>query len=86
MPCLILQKIMKYDRYRSLSLPKGGLKSEDVERFSNLPKYIPFFYPLSLTCQKSFHPVHVRKRCNSAIMKCSYEIELLRLTFLFKML
>ena len=64
----------------------SGFKPEDVERFSNLPKYIPFFYPLSLTCQKSFHPVLVRKRCNSAIMKCSYEIELLRLTFLFKML
>ena len=25
--------------------PKGGFKSEDVKGFSNLPKYIPFFYP-----------------------------------------
>ena len=31
---------------------KGGFKSEGVEGFSNLPKYIPFFYP------KLFHPVH----------------------------
>ena len=35
-------------RYHS----KGGFKSEDVEGFSNLPKYIPFFYP------KLLHPVH----------------------------
>ena len=33
-------------------LSKGGFKSEDVEGFSNLPKYIPFFYP------KFVHPVH----------------------------
>ena len=33
-------------------IPKGGFKSEDVEGFSNLQKYIPFFYP------KLLHPVH----------------------------
>ena len=30
----------------------GGLKSEDVEGFSNLQRYIPFFYP------KLLHPLH----------------------------
>ena len=36
----------------SCSQAKGGFKSEDVEGFSNLQKYIPFFYP------KLLHPVH----------------------------
>ena len=58
-----------------MALPiKGSFKSEDVEGFSNLPKYIPFFY------LKFVFPVHgndeiliafdilqVRKNCNYAM-------------------
>ena len=37
-------------------LGKGGFKSEDVEGFSNLQKYIPNFY------LKLLHPVHVNDK------------------------
>ena len=41
---LYLEKPM-YVRRTVGTFSKGGFKSEDVEGFSNLQKYIPFFYP-----------------------------------------
>ena len=40
--------------FAKMGICKGGFKSEDVEGFSNLQKYIPFFYPkLSKTITSS---------------------------------
>ena len=41
----ILVENLKSDVNEFSLVNKGGFKSEDVEGFSNLPKYIPFFYP-----------------------------------------
>ena len=45
-------KLFRFHCVRPNLDTKGGFKSEDVEEFLNLPKYIPFFYP------ELAYPVH----------------------------